>query len=73
MEEQLDPFDVQEIKFLLKDTLSSKLYNYIILMFKDKKLSCIFYPLKDKKAWNNEVPVVKTAEVSVPLSWVITG
>ena len=31
MEEQLQPPDVQEIKFLLKGTLLSKLHSYIIL------------------------------------------
>ena len=31
MEEQLQPPDVKEIKFLLKDTLSSKLCNEIFL------------------------------------------
>ena len=31
MEEQLQPPDVKEIKFLLKDTLSSKLCNEIVL------------------------------------------
>ena len=60
MEEQLNLFDVQEIKFLLKDTLSSKLYNYIILLFKDKKCTCIFWSfcLKDEKALNNKVSAV---------------
>ena len=31
MEEQLQPPDVKEIKFLLRDTLSSKLCNEIVL------------------------------------------
>ena len=42
MEEQLDPPDVQEIKYLLKDTLFSKLHNYIILILKGKKQSYVF-------------------------------
>ena len=29
MEEQLQPADVQEIKFLLKDTLHSKLHDFL--------------------------------------------
>ena len=43
MEEQLHPADVQEIKYLLKDTLSSKLYNDIFLTFKEKKWSFAFF------------------------------
>ena len=31
MEEQLHPLDIQKIKYLLKDTLSSKYDNYVIL------------------------------------------
>lgn len=37
MEEQLHPLDIQEIKYLLKDTLSSKYDNYVILSLFFKK------------------------------------
>ena len=37
MEEQLHPLDIQEIKYLLKDTLSSKYDNYVILSLFLKK------------------------------------
>ena len=33
LEEQLQPPDIEEIKFILKGTLSSKLLIYIILKF----------------------------------------
>ena len=41
IEEHLHPPDVQEIKYLLKYTLSSKLHNHIILTFKERHgLAC---------------------------------
>ena len=35
MEEELQSHDVQEIKFLLKDAVSSKLQSYIVVEFEE--------------------------------------